>query len=123
VPLWDEKKHFNSTKKPLPTTTDFTATAMRCLLSSQSCIESSHQYLHDQASAWEGTYVIGKLEGMKEGIEIGVEQGIGIGIEQGIEQGMKQKELEIAKKSLQKGLDTQTIMMITTLSEEEIEGR
>jgi predicted transposase YdaD len=35
---------------------------------------------------------------------------------------MKQKELEIAKKSLQKGLDTQTIMMITTLSKEETEG-
>jgi predicted transposase YdaD len=47
---------------------------------------------------------------MKEGIEIGVEQG------------MKQKELEIANKSLQKGLDTQTIMMITTLNKEEIEG-
>jgi len=35
---------------------------------------------------------------------------------------MKQKELEIANKSLQKGLDTQTIMMITTLNKEEIEG-
>jgi predicted transposase/invertase (TIGR01784 family) len=96
----------------------------------QKSYEAFKQHLHDQASAWEGTYVIGKLEGVREGIEIGVEQGIGIGveqgigigIEQGIEQGMKQKELEIAKKSLQKGLDTQTIMMITTLSKEEIEG-
>ena len=60
--------------------------------------------LHDQASAYESTYVIGKIEGKKEGkIE-----------------GEKSKAYEIAMKALQKGLDLETIKIITGLTDDEI---
>ena len=72
--------------------------------------------LHDQASAWESTYVIGRIEGVKEGFEVGIEQGI----EQ--EKVESQKKIEkIAKNSLSKGIDMETVALITGLSIEEIE--
>ncbi|MEA1956113.1 MAG: Rpn family recombination-promoting nuclease/putative transposase [Campylobacterota bacterium] len=53
--------------------------------------------LHDQASAYESTYVIGKIKGKKE------------------------NTLEIAKKSFAQGLDIETISIITSLSISELE--
>ena len=87
--------------------------------------------LHDQASAYESTYVIGKIEGIKQGLEQGIEQGLEQGIEQGLEQGLEQgieqglkegeknKQLEIAK-NLLKFLDIETISKNTGLSIQEI---
>jgi predicted transposase/invertase (TIGR01784 family) len=65
--------------------------------------------LHDQASAYESTYVVGKIEGMKEGLE------------QGIEQGEKRKAIEIAK-NLSDVLDAKTISLKTGLTIQEIES-
>jgi predicted transposase/invertase (TIGR01784 family) len=52
----------------------------------QKSYENFKQHLHDQASTWEGTYVIGKIEGLKQGIKQGVKQGIEQGVKQGIMQ-------------------------------------
>ena len=70
--------------------------------------EKFKQHLHDQASAWESTYVIGKIEGVREGIE------------QGIEQGKYKEKLTLAKNLLDI-LDIETIALKTGLSVEEIE--
>ena len=70
--------------------------------------ERFKKHLHDQASAWESTYVIGKIEGIKEGIE------------QGIEQGIKQEKIEIAKKLILANMDIDFIVDTTRLSVEEI---
>jgi len=48
------------------------------------------------------------------------EKGIEEGIKKGIEQGIKTKKMEIAKKSLEKDIDIETISMITGLEIEEI---
>jgi len=67
--------------------------------------ERYKQHLHDQASAWEGTYVIGEIMGRKKGkIE-----------------GEKEKAIEIAKNLLDV-LDVKTISQKTGLSAGEIEG-
>ena len=52
--------------------------------------------LHDQASAYESTYVVGKIEGKIEGIE--------------------EEKLNIAKNSILQGFDNQTISLITGLN-------
>jgi predicted transposase/invertase (TIGR01784 family) len=59
--------------------------------------------------------------GIEQGLQKGIEQGIEQGIEKGIEQGEKNKAVEIAKVSLQNGLDIQTIATITGLTKDEIE--
>ncbi len=59
-------------------------------------------------------------EGKVEGEEIGLKKGIKQGIEQGIEQGSEKKAIEIAKNSLTKGIDIETIALITGLTIEEI---
>ena len=53
----------------------------------------------------------------EEGYDSGVEQGL----EQGLEQGSKEKQIEIAKNMLNKGIDINLISEVTNLSEEEIE--
>lgn len=70
--------------------------------------ERFKKHLHDQASAWESTYVIGRLEGVKEGIE------------QGIEQGKLKEKLEIAKNLLDV-LDNETIALKTGFTVDAIE--
>ena len=57
----------------------------------------------------------------KKGMERGIEKGIEKGIKQGIEVGEKQAKIYIAKKSLSKGIDIETISLITGLSKNEIE--
>jgi predicted transposase/invertase (TIGR01784 family) len=56
--------------------------------------------LHDQASAYESTYVIGKIEGKKEGIE--------------------ENTLEIANKLLKAKVDIKTIKLTTGLTDMEL---
>ena len=50
------------------------------------------------------------------------EEGIEQGIEQGIERGEKKKQIEIAKRMLEKGKDIEEIMEITELTQKEIMG-
>jgi predicted transposase/invertase (TIGR01784 family) len=69
--------------------------------------------LHDQASAYESTYVIGKIEGRKEGRKIGHKKGL--------EVGKNNKAIEIAKNLLDV-LDNETIALKTGLSIEIIQG-
>lgn len=69
--------------------------------------ERFKQELHDKASTWEGTYVIGKIEGIKEGEK------------KGKIEGEKLKAIEIAKNLLDI-LEIETIALKTGLSIEEI---
>ena len=70
----------------------------------------------------------GKAEGLKEGKAEGLEQGIATGKAKGIEEGLKagiqlgqrQREEEIAKQMLSKGLDIQFICEMTGLSKTKI---
>ena len=54
--------------------------------------------------------------------ELGIERGIEQGIEQGITKGSKQKEIEIAKKMLEKNKEISEIIEFTGLTKEEIES-
>lgn len=62
--------------------------------------ELHQKQLHHEASLYESTYVLGKLEGKEEGIEQGV--------------------LMTAKKMKQAGIDTKVIAQVTALSVEQI---
>ncbi len=62
--------------------------------------------LHREASLYESTYVLGKIEGKEEGIEKGREEG----------------RLVMAKKMKQAGIDVAVIAQMTGLSIEEIGG-
>lgn len=58
---------------------------------------------------------------VKEGIEQGIEKGIEQGIEQGIKQGIQQEKENTARHLLAKGMDLETVMEITMLSEKKIQ--
>ncbi|OUD15566.1 Rpn family recombination-promoting nuclease/putative transposase [Thioflexithrix psekupsensis] len=91
--------------------------------------ERHQEALHYQASMYESTYVLGKLEGKEEGIEIGIaigeERGIVIGEERGIvigeEIGMKKALLQTAIKMKKMGMSHHDIAKIMDLTLEEIE--
>jgi predicted transposase/invertase (TIGR01784 family) len=76
--------------------------------------ENFKESLHDQASMYESTYVVGHMDGEKKGIEKGITQGI----EQGIEQGKLLEKQEMAKTMLAEGFDVEMIVKITGLTEE-----
>jgi predicted transposase/invertase (TIGR01784 family) len=78
--------------------------------------ESFKESLHDQASMYESTYVVGHMDGVK----IGKMEGIKEGMEKGIGKGEEKKSLEIARSMLAKGFDVQTIMEITGLDKETV---
>ena len=67
---------------------------------------------------------VGKEEGLKEGLKEGREEGHKEGKEEGIkegrEEGAKQKSFDIAKRMLEKGIETETISELTGLTEKEI---
>jgi predicted transposase/invertase (TIGR01784 family) len=71
----------------------------------------------------------GRFEGFEKGIEKGLERGLEKGLERGLYEGIergkaegeKKKAIEIAKISLAKGLDSETISLITGLSQDEID--
>ena len=59
---------------------------------------------------------VGKEEGLKEGREEGHKEGK----EEGRKEGAKQKSFDIAKRMLEKGIETETISELTGLTEKEI---
>ena len=67
--------------------------------------ERYQKSLHDQASAYESTYVVGKIDGMK----------------QGIEKGKEEEKMSIARNLLKANIDIDTIVTSTGLSKAEIE--
>jgi predicted transposase/invertase (TIGR01784 family) len=83
---------------------------MKCTEDERLDYERYKESLRYQASMYESTYVVGKMEGIKEGMEKGIEQGI--------EQGVEKKSLEIAKGMLAEGFDIETIVKITGLNKE-----
>jgi predicted transposase/invertase (TIGR01784 family) len=71
--------------------------------------EKFKESLHDQASMYESTYVVGHMDGVKKGkIE-------------GIEEGKQAEKVEIAKKMLQRKTDIEMIIEFTGLTKGEIE--
>jgi predicted transposase YdaD len=62
-----------------------------------------------------------KAEGKEEGKAEGLKEGIVKGKEEGLKEGKKEKAIEMAKISLDEGLDIKLISKITGLSIAEIE--
>ena len=58
----------------------------------------------------------GREEGREEGHKVGKEEGL----KEGREEGAKQKSFDIAKRMLEKGIETETISELTGLTEKEI---
>ena len=56
----------------------------------------------------------------QKGIEKGIEQGIQLGEQRGIEKGEREATLKIARTMLQNGIDRNTVMKMTGLSEDEL---
>ena len=75
--------------------------------------ERYQKSLHDQASAYESTYVVGRIEGLKQGIEKGMKKGI--------EKGKEEEKMSIARNLLKANIDIDTIILSTGLSKKEIE--
>ena len=91
-------------------------------------IDNDYRYdIESMLYAFADKFLDGKdLEKVKEEIsmtklgEMLVEDGIKKGIEQGIEQGEEKKAIKVAKKAINRGLDNETIIDLTGLSEKEI---
>ena len=62
----------------------------------------------------------GREEGHKVGKEEGLKEGKEEGLKEGREEGAKQKSFDIAKRMLEKGIETETISELTGLTEKEI---
>ena len=62
----------------------------------------------------------GRKEGKEEGLKEGHKEGKEEGIKEGREEGAKQKSCDIAKRMLEKGIDVETILELTGLTEKEI---
>ncbi|GDM14992.1 hypothetical protein BvCmsNSNP012_03600 [Escherichia coli] len=58
--------------------------------------------------------------GMAQGIERGMAQGIERGMAQGIERGNLEGRLETARNMLNAGMDRQTVLQMTGLSDEQL---
>jgi len=58
--------------------------------------------------------------GIEQGLEQGLEKGLEKGLEQGLAEGAEKSKIEIARSMLVKGTDTEFIMSVTGLSQEEI---
>jgi predicted transposase/invertase (TIGR01784 family) len=78
---------------------------LKCSEAERREYEHYKESLHYQASMYESTYVVGKMDGIKEGIE------------KGIERGVEKGKLETAKAMLAEGFDVKTIVKITGLTE------
>ena len=63
----------------------------------------------------------GLREGLEKGLKQGLEQGIQKGLEQGKKEGEKEAKIKIAKNGIDKGLDIETIVLLTGLTYEEIQ--
>ena len=62
----------------------------------------------------------GRKEGKEEGLKEGHKEGKEEGIKEGREEGAKQNSCDIAKRMLEKGIDIETILELTGLTEKEI---
>ncbi|WNS43835.1 Rpn family recombination-promoting nuclease/putative transposase [Paenibacillus sp. MMS20-IR301] len=72
--------------------------------------EDRQKFLHDEASQRDGA--------QREGFAKGLEQGL----KEGLKEGSKEAKLDIAKNLLQMGIELQTILASTGLTEEEIKS-
>jgi len=59
-------------------------------------------------------------KGIEKGIEQGIQQGIQLGEQRGIEKGEREATLKIARTMLRNGIDPNTVMQMTGLSEDEL---
>jgi predicted transposase/invertase (TIGR01784 family) len=57
----------------------------------------------------------------QKGLEQGLQKGLQEGLQKGEQLGLQKKQIEIAKKAINKGLDNQTISELTDLTSEQIE--
>ena len=91
------------------------------------------EFIFMQKSSIEKAAREAKEEGLEEGLEQGLEQGMEKGVEIGMEKGrelekiesekqVKEQKLEIAKNLKKAGMDSQTIVTVTGLSIEEMDG-
>jgi predicted transposase YdaD len=60
-------------------------------------------------------------EGRMEGIQLGEQRGIQLGEQRGIEKGEREATLKIARTMLQSGIDRNTVMAMTGLTEEDLQ--
>ena len=60
-------------------------------------------------------------KGIEQGIEQGIEKGIQLGEQRGIEKSEREATLKIARTMLQNGLDRNTVMKMTSLSEDDLD--
>ena len=56
----------------------------------------------------------------QKGIEKGIQQGIQMGEERGIEKGRNEGKLEVARTMLKNGIDRNTVMKMTGLTEDDL---
>ncbi len=88
--------------------------------------EKREIFLNGQAAALDYERYEARQEGLKEGRAEGRVQGHAEGhkegLEQGIVQGVLQEKIKLAKSALAKGLEIQTIVELTGLSEQEIKN-
>ena len=62
----------------------------------------------------------GREEGLEEGHKKGHEEGKEEGLKEGRAEGVKQNSFDIAKRMLEKGIETETISELTGLTAEEV---
>ena len=84
--------------------------------------DTYNQIEYARETGREEGHKVGKEEGLKEGREEGHKEGKEEGIKEGREEGAKQKSFDIAKRMLEKGIETETISELTGLTEKEISG-
>ena len=78
--------------------------------------DTYNQIEYARETGREEGHKVGKEEGLKEGRKEGKEEGI----KEGREEGAKQKSFDIAKRMVEKGIETETISELTGLTEKEI---
>lgn len=59
-------------------------------------------------------------KGIEKGIEKGIQQGIQQGIQLGEQRGIEKGKLEVARTMLQNGIDRNTVMKMTGLTEDDL---
>lgn len=59
-------------------------------------------------------------KGIQQGIEQGIEKGIQLGEKRGIEKGRNEGKLEVARTMLKNGIDRNTVMKMTGLTEDDL---
>ncbi|MBC6509570.1 Rpn family recombination-promoting nuclease/putative transposase, partial [Citrobacter freundii] len=58
--------------------------------------------------------------GIEKGLQQGLQQGIQLGEQRGIEKGRNEGKLEVARTMLQNGIDRNTVMKMTGLTEDDL---